>query len=94
MKENNNLGEVSKDFHGPFRPRAGTFCVHFIGFRGEEFWSAVKAFGHPDFIHRGWNLRARREIAAGDLIVFATGPANQEPRRKSFDDSRKPENDA
>lgn len=63
-------------------------AVHFVGFRGDEYTSAVRAFGPPDFIHRGWDLRARREIADGDTIVFATGNASQEPRVKSFDDIR------
>jgi hypothetical protein len=63
-------------------------CVHFVGFYGEEYWSAVKAFGPPHFIHRGWDLRARREIADGDLVVFARGPHDQAPRTKSFDDIR------
>lgn len=63
-------------------------CVHFVGFRGDEYVSAVRVFGPPDFIHRGWDMRARREIADGDLIVFAQGPADQEPRVKSFDDIR------
>lgn len=61
-------------------------CTHFVGFKGDEYHSAVKAFGPPHFIHRGWDLRAQREIADGDLIVFATGSADQEPRRKSFND--------
>ncbi len=63
-------------------------CTHFVGFRGDEYLSAVRAFGKPDFIHRGWDLRARREIADGDLIVFATGGPGQEPRVKSYDDIR------
>lgn len=63
-------------------------CIHFVGFRGDEYMSAVRAFGEPDFIHRGWDLRAQREIADGDLIVFATGSHDQSPRRKSYDDIR------
>lgn len=63
-------------------------CIHFVGFRGDEYMSAVRAFGEPDFIHRGWDLRAQREIADGDLVVFATGAQDQEPRTKSFDDIR------
>jgi hypothetical protein len=27
-------------------------CLHFIGFRGEEYWSAVKVWGKPEMIHR------------------------------------------
>jgi len=60
--------------------------VHFVGFRGEEYWSAVKVWGLPDYYHLGWDLRARREIADGDVIVFAQGEHDQEMRRKSFDD--------
>ena len=63
-------------------------CTHFVGFRSEEYISALRAFGPPDFIHRGWDLRARREIADGDLIVFAFGPHDQAPRVKSYDDIR------
>lgn len=63
-------------------------CVHFVGFRGEEYHSAVRTFGPPDFIHRGWDLRAQREIADVDTVVFAFGSADQQPRTKSFDDIR------
>jgi hypothetical protein len=63
--------------------------VHFVGFRDDRFWNAVKVFGRPHFIHRGWDLRARREIdLENDLVVFADGEFDQEPRRKSFDDIR------
>lgn len=62
--------------------------THFVGFRDDRYLSAVRAFGLPDFIHRGWDKRALREIADGDLIVFADGPADQPPRLKSFDDIR------
>lgn len=62
-------------------------CVHFVGFRGEEYWAAVRAFGQPHFIHRGWDKRARREIDFdADLIVFATGPHDQPPRERSYND--------
>jgi hypothetical protein len=63
--------------------------VHFVGFRGNEYLSAVKAFGKPDYIHRGWDRRAQRDIAEGDTVVFASGSADQEPRAKSYDDIRK-----
>lgn len=67
---------------GELRP-----CVHFVWFRGEEYWSAVRVWGRPDFIHRGWDRRARREIAPDiDTIVFAKGPHDQEPRPRNFDD--------
>jgi hypothetical protein len=63
-------------------PRA----VHFVGFRGEEYHSAVRAFGLPDFIHRVWDMRAQVEIADGDVVVFAKYH-DQPPSRYSFDDS-------
>lgn len=61
-------------------------CVHFVGFRGDEYHSAVKVFGKPHFIHRGWDLRAQREIGEDDIVVFATGQHDQAPRVKSYDD--------
>lgn len=61
-------------------------CVHFVGFRGDEYSSAVRAFGPPHFIHRGWDKRARREIAEDDLVVFAKGEYDQLPRDRNFDD--------
>jgi len=60
--------------------------IHFVGFRGEEWWSAIKVFGRPDFVHPGWDLRAQREIAPDDVVIFARGPADQVPRGKSFSD--------
>lgn len=60
--------------------------LHFVGFKDDRYLTAVRVFGLPDFIHRGWDLRAQREIAPGDTIVFASGDADQEPRRMSFSD--------
>jgi hypothetical protein len=68
--------------------------IHFVGFRGEEFWSAVRVWGRPDFIHRGWDLRARREIAESDTVVFAKGEFDKEPRAQSFDDLTEPKEPA
>jgi hypothetical protein len=50
-----------------------TPIVHFVGFRGEEYWAAVKVWGHPAYIHRGWDRRAQRDIADCDTVVFANG---------------------
>lgn len=60
--------------------------LHFVGFRGDEYFRACRIFGTPDFIHRGWDLRAKREISPDDTVVFATGSFNQEPRVRSFND--------
>lgn len=68
-------------------------CLHFVGFKDprqakdERFNRAVKVFGWPDFYHRGWDMRARREIAEGDTIIFAKGSEDQTPRQQSYDDS-------
>lgn len=47
--------------------------LHFVGFHDDRWWNAVRVFGRPDFIHPRWDLRARREIADGDAVVFADG---------------------
>ncbi len=47
--------------------------THFVGFRGNEYHSAVKAFGPPDFYHRSYDNRAIAEFCDGDLIIFANG---------------------
>lgn len=61
-------------------------CLHFVGFRDDRYWNAVRVFGLPDFIHRRWDMRAQREIAPGDVIVFATGDETTPPARVSGDD--------
>lgn len=61
-------------------------CVHFVWFRGDEFSSAVRIWGYPDFIHRGWDRRARREIAAEDVVIFAKGSHDQAPEPRNFND--------
>lgn len=61
-------------------------AVHFVGFRGDEYARACRVWGNPDFIHRGWDLRAAREIADGDTVVFARGPYDQQPCVRSFND--------
>jgi hypothetical protein len=63
--------------------------VHFVGFRGDEFNRAKRVFlkeGDAHFVHPGWDLRAAREIAEDDLVIFAEGTSDQEPRRRSFAD--------
>ena len=65
-------------------------CVHFVGFRDDRYWSAVRVWGLPDFIHRHWDRRAAREIARGDTVVFATGEWTQEPSRFNAPDIDEP----
>ena len=66
-------------------------CVHYVGFRDDSFTRAKRLFGGPYFIHRWWDLRAVREIAEGDTVVFATGDDTQAPRRWNSPDITEPE---
>lgn len=54
--------------------------VHFVRFEGlhdQRFQNAVRVFGNPDFLHRHWDQRAKREISPGDIVVFAKGDHRQ-----------------
>lgn len=48
-------------------------ALHFVGFKDDRYWNAVKVFGVPDVVHRIWDERARQEIAPGDVAIFAEG---------------------
>lgn len=63
-----------------------TRIVHFVGFKDDRYWNAVKTFGAPHYIHPRWDACARREMDDGDLVVFADGPQDQEPRARTFND--------
>lgn len=71
-------------------------AVHFVGFRGMEYHSAVRVWGLPDFYHRSWDTRAQQEIAWGDVVVFACakGDTNSPPSPYSFDDSNEADDPA
>ena len=60
--------------------------THFVGFRDDRYWNAVRVFGRPHYIHRRWDLRAQRDIHPDDLVVFAQGDKSQQPSRISGDD--------
>ena len=60
--------------------------VHFVGFKDDRYWNAVKVFGLPHFIHIGWDVRAMVNIGDDDLVVFAEGESDQLPRLKSYPD--------
>ncbi|GHH09456.1 hypothetical protein GCM10008023_06160 [Sphingomonas glacialis] len=60
-------------------------AVHFVGFRGEEYWSAVRVWGKPGFIHVGNDNRMRREMADGDVVIYANG-CEARPSDRNFSD--------
>jgi hypothetical protein len=62
-------------------------CVHFVGFKDDRWWSAVKTWGRPDFVHRFWDRRAVDEVMEGDVVVFATGDETQPVNPFAYDDS-------
>ena len=68
----------------PYEER-GAF--HFVGFKDDRYWNAIKTWGRPDFIHRFWDRRAVDEVAEGDVVIFADGDETQDVRTFSFDDS-------
>lgn len=65
-------------------------CIHFVGFRDDRYWSAWRVWGVPSFVHRVWDKRARREIADDDVVVFATGDWQQEPKEHNGRDLNEP----
>ena len=65
-------------------------AVHFVGFKGEELFSALRIFGPPDFFHRYADPRFFADVAPGDVVVYANGEeVNIERRRArpSFNDA-------
>ena len=62
-------------------------ALHFVGFRGDEFASALRVFGPPDFIHRNNDPRLPGDVAPGDRVVFANGSEDRPHLKFSFNDS-------
>lgn len=69
-------------------PRLDGPPLHFVGFRDDRVWAALRLFGPPDFWHRIYDMRAKQEIAPGDEAVFATGSIDDLPKPVSHDDSQ------
>ena len=59
--------------------------VHFVGFRGMEYVSALRVWGPPGFIHPTNDPRSRREIDDSDTVVFANGAEAKVAERNSSD---------
>lgn len=62
-------------------------ALHFVGFKDDRYYNAVKVFGKPDFIHRFWDYRAVCEVAPIDTVIFADGDETQAVREYAYDDS-------
>ena len=62
--------------------------VHFVGFRGDEFHSAVKVWGKPDFFHRVFDDRVTHGDVDwdNDIVIFANG-ADKRHTKFTFNDS-------
>lgn len=54
-----HLGAANKKVH-----------MHFIGFRGEEYCSAVRVWGQPDFVHLIHDHRLYGDVGPDDVLVF------------------------
>ena len=61
--------------------------LHFVGFRGDEYLSAIKVWGKPDFFHRVFDDRVFGDVADGDTVIFANG-FDKKKTKFTFDDSR------
>ena len=68
---------------------AVTVAVHFVGFKGEEWWSAVRVWGVPDFVHRWADKRFwfGGELCPGDVVVFANNEDKKDRGVWVFNDS-------
>lgn len=51
-------------------------CVHFVGFRGEEYWSAVRIWGKPDYTWDQASFRILGEAAPQDTVIFGPSAFN------------------
>ncbi len=47
-----------------------TPCVHFIGFRGDEYVRAMRVWGRPDFVHEYATWSVLGDCAPGDTVIF------------------------
>lgn len=66
LHENRNadVREISIGFHGE------KICVHFVGFRGEEYWSAVRIWGKPHYTHPQADFRMIGDMGPEDIVIF------------------------
>ncbi|PCJ68255.1 MAG: hypothetical protein COA62_15950 [Rhodobiaceae bacterium] len=61
--------------------------IHFVGFKNDRYWNAIRVWGQPDFVHRRWDHRAISDIEDADTVIFADGNEHQRLARYSYNDS-------
>ena len=47
-----------------------TRCIHYVGFRGDEFVRAYRIWGGPVIIHRDYDDRVFTEVGEDDVVIF------------------------
>ena len=62
--------------------------LHFVGFRNDRYWNAVRVWGLPDMIHPDWDGYAVGDVAPVDTVVFAQGDAGQAVRSFTVEAAR------
>ena len=45
-------------------------CVHYVGFRGDDYARAYRVWGGPAMIHRDYDARVFTEVGDDDVVVF------------------------
>jgi len=65
-----------------------TPLIHFVGFRDDRYWNAVRIWGEPDMIHESWDRYAADDTDACDIVIFAKGEWNQKPRSFTVEAAR------
>ncbi|WP_457349575.1 hypothetical protein [Sphingomonas sp. UYP23] len=61
-----------------------TPALHFVGFRGDEYNSARRIWGKPDFIHPAWDRWAQQDMHPVDTVIFARGSETEPFARFNF----------
>lgn len=65
-----DVREISIGFHGEIS------CVHFVGFRGEEYWSAVRIWGRPHYTWPEASFRTLGETGPEDVVIYGPSAFN------------------
>lgn len=63
--------------------------LHFVGFRGEEYWSAVRIWGRPYSLYIGWDRYVMHAIIPEDTVIFTKGDWTQAPSEYGYPDMKR-----